>query len=493
MPDARNGTADPFIKALGLRDVVLMNVVAIVSLRWIARGARMGPASVTLWILACLTFFVPLAFVISRLAKRYPQQGGVYVWVRRAFGARHGFVCGWCLWVNNLFYFPSLLLFGAANFALLFGPSGASLTASRAYFVLFVLAGIWITTIISIVGLRTGRWLQNAGSIGVWIPAGLLLWAGVAALVRDGSATAFGGAAMLPRGEALETIGVWSAMCFAFSGFEITSFVGQEVRNARRTIPLGIAIAGALTTIFYIAGSAALLIAIPSNELKELSGVTDAVELVGRRLSLGGLGPITGGLVAAYAIAGTASWTAGAARVPFAAGVDRSLPAAFAQLHPRYRTPHVALLIQATASSAIFLASLFLTATGTRGNVQDAYDVLVNLTILIYFIPYLYLFAAFVRLHRHEPADFETDDTPRPPDAPPRPPGDATLAHAITPGFAAVAIAAVGFGATAVSLALTFLPPPDANPLVYEVNLIVQAGVMLGIGWLLYRRAGRRA
>ncbi|HMC77989.1 MAG TPA: amino acid permease, partial [Vicinamibacterales bacterium] len=105
-----------FIRALGLRDVVLMNVVAVVGMRWIARGARTGPASVTLWALAWIAFFVPLAVACSLLARRYPEQGGVYAWVRRAFGQGHGFICGWCLWVNNLFYFPSLLLFGAANF-----------------------------------------------------------------------------------------------------------------------------------------------------------------------------------------------------------------------------------------------------------------------------------------------------------------------------------------------------------------------------------------
>jgi amino acid transporter len=459
--DARNEDGR-FIKALGLWDVVLMNVVAIISLRWIARGARMGPPSVTLWVLACLAFFVPLAYVISSLSRRYPEQGGLYVWVRRAFGPAHGFVCGWCLWVNNLFYFPSLLLFGAANMALMFGARGETLAASRTYFVLFVLAGIWATSLVSIAGLRTGKWLQNAGSIGVWIPAGLLLWAGTVALMRDGSATPFGGGAMLPRGNVLETIGVWSAMCFAFSGFEITTLVGQEVRDARRTIPQGIAIAGAVTTAFYIAGSAALLIAIPFGELKELSGVTDAVELVGQRVGLSGIGPITGGLVAAYAIAGTASWTAGAARVPFAAGMDHVMPAAFARLHPRYRTPHVALLVQGAASTALFLVSLFLSRAGSEASVQDAYDILVNLTILIYFIPYLYLFAAFVRL--------------------PRPDGRGGVPNVL---------AGIGFVATAVSLALTFVPPPGAQVLTYELNLIVQAAVMLGIGLLFYRRAGR--
>lgn len=446
-----------FFKVLGLRDVVLMNIVAVVGMRWIARGARTGPTSITLWILAWLAFFVPLALAVSALARKYPEQGGVYTWVRRAFGPGHGFICGWCLWVNNLFYFPSVLLFGAANFAAIGGASWQEMGASRSYSVLFVLAGIWIAAAVSIVGLRWGRWLQNAGTLGVWIPAGLLIGCGAVALGRFGSATTFSVDAIVPRGEVLETVALWSAMCFAFSGFEITSLIGQEIDRPERTIPRGIFIAGIVTTLVYIAGSASVLVAVPVSSLKEMSGITDAVQLVAGRVGLTGLGALTGVLLTVNALAATASWTAGAARVPFAAGVDSAMPRWFAKLHPRYRTPHVALVVQSLAASALFLGSVFFTVAGRTTSIQEAYDILVNLTILIYFLPYLYLFAAQLRL---------LGDGPR---------------------WAAV----VGFAATAVSLGLTFVPPPGANAVTYEVNLIVQAAGMLGLGLGLYAYSRR--
>ena len=453
------GTDARFFKVLGLRDVVLMNIVAVVGMRWIARGARTGPPSVTLWILAWLAFFVPLALAVSALARKYPEQGGVYAWVRRAFGSKHGFICGWCLWVNNLFYFPSVLLFGAANFAAIGGDRWQAMGASRWYSVAFVLAGIWVAAGINIVGLRWGKWLQNAGSLGVWIPAGLLIGCGALALARFGSATAFTAETMTPRGDVLETVALWSAMCFAFSGFEITSLIGQEIDKPERTIPRGIFIAGAVTTLVYIAGSASVLVAVPVSSLKELSGITDAVQLVAGRVGLTGLGVLTGVLLTVNALAATASWTAGAARVPFAAGVDAAMPRWFAKLHPRYRTPHVALIVQSLAASALFLGSVFVTVAGRSTSIQEAYDILVNLTILIYFLPYLYLFAAQLRLM---------------PEA---------------PRWTAI----LGFAATAISLGLTFVPPPGSNALTYEVNLLVQAGVMLGLGAALYaysRRAG---
>jgi amino acid transporter len=363
--------------------------------------------------------------------------------------------------VNNLFYFPSLLLFGAANLAAMGGSGWEAMGAARWYSVAFVLAGIWIAAGVNIIGLQLGKWLQNAGSLGVWIPAGILMGCGAYAFARFGSATPFTPETMVPRGALLDTIGLWSAMCFAFSGFEITSLIGQEIRDPERTIPRGIFIAGAATTVIYIVGSASVLVAVPVSELKELSGITDAVKLVGGRVGLTGLGALTGGLLALNALAGTASWTAGAARVPFAAGVDAAMPRAFARLHPRYRTPYVALCVQSIAASAIFLASVFFSVAGRSTSIQEAYDILVNLTILIYFIPYLYLFAAQIRL---------LPDSPK-------------------------SLALLGFAATAISLALTFVPPPGSNALTYEVNLIAQAGIMIGLGLALYfwsRRSARR-
>jgi amino acid transporter len=467
------------IKALGLWDVVLMNVVAVVGLRWIARGARADAPGVLLWLLACAAFFVPLAAALTELSSRDPAQGGLYAWARRAFGPVHGFICGWCLWVNNLFYFPSLLLFGAANALALGGPAGAALAESHTYSMVYVLIGLWLVVGINIIGLRTGKWLQNIGTIGVWVPAGLLIGAGVIAFVTLGSATSFAPSNLLPPLESdfLGTLGLWSAMCFAFSGFEITSLVGQEVRNPRRTLPAGVLISGAAVAIIYILGSASVLVAVPAEALRERSGITDAVEIVGARLDLPALGPVVGGLLAFSAFAGTFSWMAGAARVPFAAGVDRVMPAWLARLHPRYRTPHLALIAQGVISTAIFLTSVFLTVTGAQTTVQEAYDVMVNLTILIYFIPYMYLFLALPRLRRLASAEEESDTL--------HVPGGQAGLWAVT---------VVGGAATLVSLALVFLPPPGTQSVLnYEVNLIVQAGMVLAAGFLLYRRRSRQA
>jgi amino acid transporter len=463
-----------FIKALGLWDVVAMNIVAVVGLRWIARSARVGAPSVSLWVLACLVFFVPLALALIELSSRHPEQGGIYAWVRRAFGPLHGFVVGWCMWVNNLFYFPSLLLFAAANFALAVGA--AEITDNRLYSIVFVLGFLWFCTGLNILGLQAGKWLQHLGSIATWIPAALLIICGGVAFATLGSATSFAPSELFPRDDVLTTMSLWSSMCFAFSGFEIASMVGQEVKAPHRTIPRAIIVSGVAVTLIYILSSSSVLVAVPASELAERSGIADAVDLTTGRLGLAGFGALTGLLLAVGAIGGTNSWVAGSARVPFAAGVDAVLPRAFAALHPTYRTPHVALLIQGAAASLLFLASVFISIGGGQTTVQESYDILVNLTILLYFVPYLYLFAAWVRLRLRERAVDES-------------------AMTLAGGMVGLwAIASCGFIATFIAIALVFVPPPDTENIVnYEVNLVGQSLLLFVVGFGFYFFAVRAA
>ena len=279
------------------------------------------------------------------------------------------------------------------------GAEGAAMADSRLYSVTFVLGFLWLTTFLNIFGFSAGQ---------------------VAAACRQRRHVDSGADPDRLRGDRVrdvrqrhlvcaersccratnfwDTIGLWSSLCFAFSGFEISSMVGQEVYNPRKTIPRSIVLSGIAITAIYILSSASILVAVPASEMAERSGIADAVELVTSRLGLAGIGAFIAFLLVVGSIGGTSSWIAGAARVPFAAGVDAAMPAAFAKLHSKYRTPHVALIVQAIATTALFLVSVFLSVGGGETTIQEAYDIMVNLTILIYFLPYLYLFAAFIRL-----------------------------------------------------------------------------------------------
>ena len=335
------------IQSLRLWDVVAMNIVAVVGLRWISRSARLGAPSVTLWILACLVFFVPLAAVLAELSSRHPEQGGIYAWARRAFGPAHGFVCGWCMWVNNLFYFPALLLFAAANATLVLGADGAARGRQPP-----LLGGVRHRRALvlhadehrRLLRRQVGAARRQRGDVDSGGAADRLRRDRVRDVRQRDLVRAV--ASSIPRDDFWTTMSLWSAMCFAFSGFEISSMVGQEVHDPRRTIPRSIVISGVAITAIYILSSASVLVAVPASELAERSGIADAIDLISGRLGLAGMGAFIGLLLAVGSIGGTSSWVAGAARVPFAAGVDAAMPAAFAKLHPKYRTPHVALVVQ---------------------------------------------------------------------------------------------------------------------------------------------------
>ena len=160
-------------RALGLRDLVLMNVSAIFAIQWIATAARIGPASLLLWIVAMLAFFIPSGLCVMELASRHPGEGGLYVWVREAFGDVHGFAVGWCSSIGNLPYFPTVLLF-ASGVALQIGGWHSAADDVR-YHAAFGIALLWIVIGANIVGLERAKWLTNVGAAATAVAIVILL------------------------------------------------------------------------------------------------------------------------------------------------------------------------------------------------------------------------------------------------------------------------------------------------------------------------------
>src|SRR5436309_9231164 len=163
-------------RVMRLSDVVLFNITAIVGLRWLTTAAsQFGLASLLLWLVAMVVFFLPSAVAVRELADIDPGAGGIYCWVRRAFGPLQGFVAGWGYWVNNLFYFPSLLVATAAIAAYAGGPRFVRLGDDTVFVGALSLAGLWLAVGMNVVGLRIGKRLQNLGGHGTWLPAPLLV------------------------------------------------------------------------------------------------------------------------------------------------------------------------------------------------------------------------------------------------------------------------------------------------------------------------------
>ena len=163
-------TKPQLVRALKLRDLVLFNLVAVLGLRHLGTTAKFGPGSLVMWSIAAVFFFIPQGLAVIELSSRFPKEGGIYFWTKRALGEGHGFLCGWCYWINNVLYYPNLLISAAVIATFIFGKSGSGLSDSWAFVLPVTLGTLWIAVLINIVGLSTGKWLQNAGGVGTYVP-----------------------------------------------------------------------------------------------------------------------------------------------------------------------------------------------------------------------------------------------------------------------------------------------------------------------------------
>jgi amino acid transporter len=455
-------------KTMGFWDVLLFNIATVLGPRWIAAAGHNGTSSISLWVLAALLFFVPGALVINELSSRFPEEGGIYAWARDAFGPFHGFIAGWTYWIYTVFYFPGLLLASASMSAYVLGERGAALAQDRSYLLWCSMALLVIAVVLNIIGLNIGKWLQNAGGVGTYLP--LLILAGVAALVvlRHGSATHFTVANMMPTWN-WDTINFWSQIAFAFTGLELVSCMAEEVHNPRKTLPRAVFGAGALIALMYIAGTFAVLALVPAADLDPQSGVFHAITVGTVALRMGFLGVVAARLVKAGNAGGVGSTVAGVARVPFQVGIDRYLPAAFGKIHPKWKTPYISILVQAVLSGAILLVSQI--SETTRG----AYQGLIDVAIILYFLPFLYMFAAAIKLAGRKDR--------------------ASNPHAvlIPGGTAGVWICSgLGFVVVLLGIFVSLVPPGDSsNKWLFEVKVLVETIVSILIGLALYWRGAR--
>jgi len=259
----------------------------------------------------------------------------------------------------------------------------------------------------------------------------------------------------------LNDIIFWSVLTFAFGGCEAASFMGEEIKNARRTIPFALLTAGITVSFCYIVGTIAVLVALPAGEVSNLQGLMQAILKTSDRVGFAGVIPIAAALICLSNLGAAAAFLAAVARLPFVAGLDRFLPPVFGSLHPRWRTPWFSLLLQAVLG----IVFAFLGQAGT--SVKGAYDVLVAMSVITYFIPYLYLFAAM----------FKLQSDPAGPDVI-RVPGGKQIARLV---------ALVGFMTTAFTIVLSVVPQPDEpNKLLAVEKIVGSTAVVILVGMLIY-------
>lgn len=453
-------------RALSTRDLVLLNLVAVTSLRWMATSAANGPAALVLWVLAGIMFFLPLGLAVSALTVRQPSVGGIYTWTRTSFGEGHGFLAGWCYWINNVLYPANLLIATAAMFTYAIGRGGTGLESDWTYVLTATLVMYGIATWLNLVGVRSGKWLQNAGAVATYLPGAFLIALGIVAIATREPANTFSAGTMTPDLGNIRGISLWASIAFAFTGLELSATMSEEVKDPRRSLPRAVLISALLIATVYVAGTTVVLWLIPHEEINVVSGFLQGISAAVQSVApgLAWAIPAAALLFCIGNVGGVGAWLSGPARVALAIGIDRYFPPAFGRIHPKWGTPHVAILVQAALSTVFLLLSVL----GRGTTVETAYLILLDTMLLIYFIPFLYLFLVYLRVVAREPVS-----APR--------------------MMARYASGISGLAVTALAMVIACIPPPGtASILLFELKVLGGTLLFVGAGLALYWRARAR-
>jgi amino acid transporter len=392
-------TSDPnqphLKRVLGRRDLVLLFVVAVFNLNVVPSIAANGGVTVWLWIISLLLFFWPQGIAVIELAHRYPGEGGVYLWAKEVFGDFHGFLSGWCYWTNNMLYVPTVMLYFVGVSVFVVGPSHSALADNKSFALTTSLALLALLTILNIVGLGVGKWINNLGAIGTFVAAAVLIGLGAVIWLRFGT-TITAADFQIPSNPrfVLNSFGV---ICFGLVGLELASVMGDEIQDPRRTLPGAVAWGGVLSGALYLGATLTLLIAVGKN-VNVLQGIVQAVSHMAGRVGVVWI-TVPFALMLSFSIAGIGSaWMGGSARIPFVAGLDSYMPSWLGKVHPRYGTPYAALIVQAIVSAFLVIMNFF------GAGVQETFQKLLSLAVVLQLVPFVYMFGALLRFSIIEPA-----------------------------------------------------------------------------------------
>jgi amino acid transporter len=433
-------------RELGLRDITLFTIACITGVRWIPAAAHAGAGSVTLWLLAAVLFLVPLAISVAALCVKYPGAGGFYLWTRNDFGPWHGFLCFWIYWIGIAFWFPTAAMFYMSAGAYTLGPAFAHLAENPLYLVTISLIAIWIALGSNLIGMRIGKWTENLGGTATWIIAVIfLLLAGIMWMKR-GPATPLH---IIPKWN-WDTANFWSTIAYGLTGVEMAGLMSAEIRDPARTLPRAGWIASGFAAAFYSSLTVALLILLRPEKIDEINGFAQSGEVAASALGLHWLPPVVAILVFITGLGQFGGMGTAVSRLPFAVGVDKLLPRAFAKIHPRWGTPYVSIIVLGV------VASVLLVAFQLGDTMRAAYSALVSLMVIGGFLPYIYIFGSAWKAGKQ--------------------------------------ISAVsGWAVTALALICSVAPTAEVkNVWLFEFKLAAGTLAMIASAWVLYRNSERK-
>ncbi|HEX6879092.1 MAG TPA: APC family permease [Terriglobales bacterium] len=449
-------------RVLGRWDLVLLFVVAVFNLNVVPSIAANGGVTIWLWIISLVLFFWPQGIAVIELAHRYPGEGGVYLWAKEVFGDFHGFLSGWCYWTNNMLYVPTVMLYFVGVSVFVLGPSHHALADNKVFALGASVLLLTVLVVLNIVGLGVGKWINNIGAIGTGLAALVLVALGIVVATRQGSS--FANVDFHVPSDPRFLLNSFGVICFGLVGLELASVMGDEINEPRKTLPGAVAWGGLISGVFYIAVTLTLLVAVGKKDISVLQGIVQAVSHMAGEVGIAWVvAPFA--FMLSLAIAGIGSaWLAGSARIPFVAGLDSYMPDWLGRVHPKYATPYAALIVHAVVSLLLVLMNF------AGSGVQETFQTMLSLAVVLQLIPFLYMFGALIRFGMHYKS------------------GQGVY------GRATLLLAGIsGLLTTSLGILLVFFPSQTITSLkLYEFKMIGGTAFFVGLAWFFFFVYGRR-
>lgn len=379
-------------KVIGKRDIVLFCISAILLLDTVAAGAAIGASSIFWWVFLGLVFFVPFSLISAELGCAYPDQGGIYAWVQRAFGARWATRMTWSYWVNVAVWFPSLSVLFSGIFAQLFWPE-MPLSAQIAMGV-----GLsWLTVLVNIVTLEVGKWVPNIGAFIKIVVFSAIIIGALLYYMDHGAVNDLSLNALAPEiGDGLQYLPV---IIYGMLGFELICAGSDEIQNPQKNVPSGVLISGAIIISFYILATVAVLVAVPVQDINLVEGLVDTLTLFFGSDGIGGAFVTLLAVGALYTFfSNGATWALGANRAAAEAAIEGELPVFFAIESKTRGTPVGAAMALGVSSTVILLLYGFL-----AGSNEELFWSLFAFSGVIFLVPYVGMMFAYIKLRRIDP------------------------------------------------------------------------------------------
>lgn len=381
-------------KVLSVFSLVMINVIAVDSLRTLPITAKLGLSLVSYYLFAAIVFFIPVALVAAELATAYPNTGGIYVWVREAFDHRIAFLTIWMQWIYNVIWYPTMMAFIAATLSYLFAPELAN---NKYYLLLMVIGLFWIFTVLNCFGMKVSSLVSTIGALlGTLLPMIGIISLGIFWIINGRPIEIADTRAWLPDFSALGNLSLFSAVLFGLLGMEMSAVHAEEVKNPQRDYPRALFFSTIIIFSTLMFGSLSILFVVPDKELSVVSGLIDAYAIFFNEYHMPWMTSLTAICIVIGGLSGVSAWIIGPTKGLLVAARDGILPRPFAKVN-RHEAPVPILIGQAVIFTIISCVLV------TFESINAAYWMLSDLCAQLALLVYVFMFAAAIKLRYSKP------------------------------------------------------------------------------------------